>query len=154
MLLVHEASPGTFSRVFDLEVKDLQEEDADSRTSPFESRFPINIGITGHVAATGEVTRPNQPKNRLWCSPFFSLFQTVNIIEAYEDTRFDPSVDEGNSFRHKSILCMPISNAAKKIVGVVQLINKFDELPFTSNDENFLEAFAIFCGMGIHNTHM
>lgn len=25
---------------------------------------------------------------------------------------------------------------------------------FTKNDENFVEAFAIFCGMGIHNTHM
>lgn len=36
----------------------------------------------------------------------------------------------------------------------LQLINKFDELLFTKNDENFVEAFAIFCGMGIHNTHM
>lgn len=35
-----------------------------------------------------------------------------------------------------------------------QLVNKFDELLFTQNDENFVEAFAIFCGMGIHNTHM
>lgn len=52
---MHEASQGSFSRVFDLEVKDLEEEDAENRTSPFESRFPINIGITGHVAATGEV---------------------------------------------------------------------------------------------------
>lgn len=25
---------------------------------------------------------------------------------------------------------------------------------FTRNDENFVEAFAIFCGMGIHNTNM
>lgn len=25
---------------------------------------------------------------------------------------------------------------------------------FTKNDENFVEAFAIFCGMGINNTHM
>ena len=25
---------------------------------------------------------------------------------------------------------------------------------FTSNDENFLEAFAIFCGMGISNVRM
>lgn len=28
------------------------------------------------------------------------------------------------------------------------------EQTFTKNDENFVEAFAIFCGMGIHNTHM
>ncbi|KAK7066492.1 cGMP-specific 3',5'-cyclic phosphodiesterase [Halocaridina rubra] len=133
ILLVHEASQGTFSRVFDLEVKDLQGDDAESRTSPFESRFPINIGITGHVAMTGE---------------------TVCIVDAYQDSKFDSSVDEFTNFRHKSILCMPIKNTAGKIVGVVQLINKFDNLPFTKNDENFLEAFAIFCGMGIHNTHM
>nr|XP_027221501.1 dual 3',5'-cyclic-AMP and -GMP phosphodiesterase 11-like [Penaeus vannamei] len=133
ILLVHEASQGTFSRVFDLEVKDLQGKDAETRTSPFESRFPINIGITGHVATTGE---------------------TVCIPDAYQDSRFDQSVDEHTNFRHRSILCMPIRNTAGKIVGVVQLINKFDNLPFTTNDENFLEAFAIFCGMGIHNTRM
>lgn len=80
--------------------------------------------------------------------------QTVNISCAYEDERFDPSVDEGTNFRHHSILCMAIKNSSSQIIGVIQLINKFDDLPFTKNDENFVEAFAIFCGMGIHNTHM
>ncbi|XP_070499705.1 dual 3',5'-cyclic-AMP and -GMP phosphodiesterase 11-like isoform X3 [Chironomus tepperi] len=129
ILLVHEASKGSFSRVFDFEAND----DLNERTSPFESRFPINIGITGYVAATGE---------------------TVNIPHAYDDPRFDSSVDENTSFKHKSILCMAIKNSLGQIIGVIQLINKFDELTFTKNDENFVEAFAIFCGMGIHNTHM
>lgn len=133
VLLVHKASKGSFSRVFDFEANDLNGEENDSRTSPFESRFPINIGITGYVATTGE---------------------TVNIPNAYEDERFDPSVDEGSGFRHKTILCMAIKNSSGQIIGVIQLINKFDELQFTKNDENFVEAFAIFCGMGIHNTHM
>ena len=31
---------------------------------------------------------------------------------------------------------------------------QFNNLPFTSNDENFVEAFAIFCGMGINNVKM
>uniref|UniRef100_A0A2M4CSB8 Phosphodiesterase n=1 Tax=Anopheles darlingi TaxID=43151 RepID=A0A2M4CSB8_ANODA len=133
ILLVHEASKGSFSRVFDFEANDLSGDDGDTRTSPFESRFPINIGITGYVATTGE---------------------TVNICNAYEDDRFDPSVDDGLNFRHKTILCMAIKNSLSQIIGVIQLINKFDELTFTKNDENFVEAFAIFCGMGIHNTHM
>lgn len=55
ILLVHEASKGSFSRVFDFEANDLSGEDGDARTSPFESRFPINVGITGYVATTGEV---------------------------------------------------------------------------------------------------
>ncbi|XP_038114377.1 dual 3',5'-cyclic-AMP and -GMP phosphodiesterase 11 isoform X2 [Culex quinquefasciatus] len=135
ILLVHEASKGSFSRVFDFEANDLSgdPEAEDARTSPFESRFPINIGITGYVATTGE---------------------TVNICNAYEDDRFDPSVDDGQGFRHKTILCMAIKNSLGQIIGVIQLINKFDSLIFTKNDENFVEAFAIFCGMGIHNTHM
>lgn len=49
---------------------------------------------------------------------------------------------------------MAIKNSSGQIIGVIQLINKFNELPFSKNDENFVEAFAIFCGMGIHNTHM
>ncbi|EGI67624.1 Dual 3',5'-cyclic-AMP and -GMP phosphodiesterase 11 [Acromyrmex echinatior] len=133
VLLVHKASKGSFSRVFDFEANDLAGEDSDSRTSPFESRFPINVGITGYVATTGE---------------------TVNILNAYEDPRFDPLVDDGTGFRHRTILCMAIKNSSGQIIGVIQLINKFDDLPFTKNDENFVEAFAIFCGMGIHNTHM
>ncbi|XP_075230732.1 dual 3',5'-cyclic-AMP and -GMP phosphodiesterase 11-like isoform X2 [Lycorma delicatula] len=133
VLLLHKASKGSFSRVFDFEATDLEGEETEERTSPFESRFPINVGITGYVATTGE---------------------TMNIVDAYADERFDPSVDEGTGFRHKSILCMPIKNSSGQIIGVIQLINKFDDLPFTKNDENFVEAFAIFCGMGIHNTHM
>ncbi|KAE8744838.1 hypothetical protein FOCC_FOCC008562 [Frankliniella occidentalis] len=133
VLLLHQASKGSFSRVFDFESSDLTREENDPRTSPFESRFPINVGITGYVATTGE---------------------TVNIPNAYEDERFDHSVDDGIAFKHKSILCMAIKNSSGQIIGVIQLINKFNDLPFTKNDENFVEAFAIFCGMGIHNTHM
>ena len=39
-----------------------------------EGRFPVNPGITGFVAATGE---------------------TINILDAYEDDRFDPKVNNG-----------------------------------------------------------
>lgn len=40
-----------------------------------------------------------------------------------------------------------------------QLVNKMDEASgsvkaFNRNDEQFLEAFAIFCGLGIQNTQM
>ncbi|XP_065332643.1 dual 3',5'-cyclic-AMP and -GMP phosphodiesterase 11 isoform X1 [Cloeon dipterum] len=134
VLLLHQASKGSsFSRVFDLEASDMECEDVDSRTSPFESRFPINIGVTGYVATTGE---------------------TLNVADAYSHESFDRSVDEGTNFRHKSILCMPIKNSSGQIIGVIQLVNKFDDLAFTRNDENFVEAFSIFCGMGIHNTHM
>ena len=64
LLLVNEdatdSGTGVFSRVFDLEAADL---DNDAVTSPFEGRFPLNTGITRYVAATG---------------------QTVNLADAYK----------------------------------------------------------------------
>ncbi|KAI1303641.1 Dual 3',5'-cyclic-AMP and -GMP phosphodiesterase 11 [Halotydeus destructor] len=136
----------SFSRVFDLESCDLKSQDDDQsgsnqasatteRQSPFEGRFPINVGITGFVAGTG---------------------QTLNVTDAYCDSRFDQSVDVNSSrnFRHRSILCMPIRNAQRKIIGVSQLINKMSGVPFNKNDENLFEAFAIFVGLGIQNVQM
>lgn len=38
--------------------------------------------------------------------------------------------------------------------GVAQLINKENNAPFTECDVSLFEAFAIFCGLGIHNTQM
>lgn len=102
-------------------------------TTPSGRPFPMNIGITGYVAMTGE---------------------TLNIEDAHQCDRFDPSVDEGSSFRHRSILCMPIRNGQRQIIGVSQLINKKNGRPFNKNDEDLFEAFSIFCGLGIHNTLM
>lgn len=49
---------------------------------------------------------------------------------------------------------MPIVNAQKTVIGVAQLINKGNGVPFTDSDASIFEAFAIFCGLGIHNTQM
>ncbi|GIY28839.1 dual 3',5'-cyclic-AMP and -GMP phosphodiesterase 11 [Caerostris darwini] len=80
--------------------------------------------------------------------------KTLNIPDVYQDDRFDPSVDEDRNFRHHSILCMPIRNASKNIIGVNQIINKLNGDPFTKNDENFFEIFAIFCGLGIQHAQV
>jgi len=138
VLLVDPTSKGLFSQAFDLEARECFDDDGQTivrkqSCGTSEVRFPINIGITGFVATTGE---------------------TLNIPDAYADPRFDPSVDEGSGFRTKTILCMPIRNAAGDLIGVVQLLNKMDGSPFNENDENFFEAFAIFCGMAIHHTAM
>lgn len=128
-----KSQTGIFSQVYDLATDDFDNSETYTREGPTEPRFPIQIGITGHVAATGE---------------------PLNIPDAYNDPRFDPTADEATGFKTKSILCMPIKNAAGRVMGVSQLINKKDGTPFTKNDENLFEAFAIFCGMGIDNTQM
>ena len=84
VLLVHEGSQFTFSQVFDMSQEDLDSEGrGEARKNAFESRFPMNAGITGYVAATGEI---------------------VNIPDAYKDSR---SVNEihfemNSNFYYKS----------------------------------------------------
>ncbi|PFX27035.1 dual 3',5'-cyclic-AMP and -GMP phosphodiesterase 11-like isoform X1 [Stylophora pistillata] len=138
VLLVDPTSKTLFSQAFDLEARDYLNEDDQTvvkhrSCSKTEVRFPINIGITGHVATTGE---------------------TLNIPNAYQDERFDPAVDQASGFVTQTILCMPIKNSSEEIIGVVQLLNKLDGTAFNKNDENLFEAFAIFCGMAIQNTVM
>ncbi|XP_044314396.1 cGMP-specific 3',5'-cyclic phosphodiesterase [Drosophila rhopaloa] len=81
--------------------------------------------------------------------------QTVNICDVHEWVRDHNQIraeDEIDSTQ--AILCMPIMNAQKKVIGVAQLINKANGVPFTESDASIFEAFAIFCGLGIHNTQM
>ncbi|XP_012288226.1 cGMP-specific 3',5'-cyclic phosphodiesterase [Orussus abietinus] len=62
-------------------------------------------------------------------------------------------VETGNELI-RSILCMPIVNGQRTVIGVAQLINKDNGTSFTDPDVTIFEAFAIFCGLGIHNTQM
>lgn len=66
-----------------------------------------------------------------------------------------------NSRAHLQVLRRPGPDGGFPLVltGVCQLVNKRDEStgearPFSRSDEQFLEAFVIFCGLGIQNTQM
>lgn len=104
---------------------------ADGKT-PLEIRIPTNKGIAGYVASTGEL---------------------LNIPNAYEDPRFDPSTDRRSGYHTRNILCMPVFNSAKKLIGVTQLINK-DQGSFTGSDEEFMQAFNIQAGMALENAQL
>ena len=65
--------------------------------------IPLGTGIAGHVAATGA---------------------TVNIADAYQDARFNQSIDRDTGYHTKSVLCLPIRDASGEIIGVTQLVNK------------------------------
>ena len=45
-----------------------------------------------------------------------------------------------DGFRTRSILCMPIRDAQRQVIGVAQFVNKLDGTAFTSNDENIFEV--------------
>ena len=129
VLLSSKESPGTFQKVYDLEENDFLEKDFESRKQPYENRFPMNSAITGIVARMGE---------------------TVNIGDASIDWRFDDNLNSDAHLQHRSLLCMPIRDSDNAIIGVVSLINKKSGC-FSSNDESFVEAFGVFCGISLAN---
>ncbi len=100
--------------------------------STVEIRLPIGKGIAGFVAATGE---------------------TINIPDAYADSRFNPEVDKSTGYRTKTILCMPMKNKDGKIIGVFQLLNRANGI-FTKEDEEFIDALSIHASIAIENAQL
>ncbi len=97
-----------------------------------EIRFPVGVGIAGHVAASGE---------------------PVNIADAYDDPRFNQEVDRRTGYRTKTVLCMPMRNAQGAVVGVLQVLNKEEGL-FTVDDETLLEAIGSQAAIAIENAQL
>ncbi len=94
-----------------------------------EIRFPIEKGLAGHVAMTGE---------------------TVNIQNAYNDERFNKDIDMQTGYKTSNILCMPIRNLKYEIIGVFQVINKY-EGNFTETDEDLLITIGSSAGIALEN---
>jgi HD-GYP domain-containing protein (c-di-GMP phosphodiesterase class II) len=97
-----------------------------------ELRIPADKGLAGHVVQTGE---------------------TINIKDAYKDKRFNSDVDKKTGYKTKTILCMPIKNFNQEIIGVFQVLNKFDET-FTMDDEDLLVAIASSAGISLENAQL
>ncbi|XP_073691834.1 cGMP-specific 3',5'-cyclic phosphodiesterase isoform X2 [Garra rufa] len=100
--------------------------------------------------------------NYMYAQYVKNTMEPLNIADVTEDQRFPWTSEnlQSSNCQIKSLLCTPIRNGKKdKVIGVCQLVNKMDEASgklkaFNRNDEQFLEAFAIFCGLGIQNTQM
>ncbi len=97
-----------------------------------EIRLALGKGIAGHVAKTGE---------------------TVNVKDASTDNRFYGAIDKQSGFKTKTMLCMPMENRARKIIGVFQMINK-KQGAFDNEDQLFLEAFSDHAAMAIENAKL
>jgi sigma-B regulation protein RsbU (phosphoserine phosphatase) len=97
-----------------------------------EIRQSIGKGISGYVAETGE---------------------TINIIDAYQDHRFNPEFDKKTGYRTKSILCMPVFDKMKKIIAILQVLNKKNGC-FTKEDEAFTSALSDHIALAIQNAQL
>lgn len=94
-----------------------------------EIRFPMDKGLAGHVAITGE---------------------TIHIKDAYNDERFNKEIDLKTGYVTRNILCMPIRNSKFEVIGVFQVLNKFDG-EFTKKDEDLLLTIGSSAGISLEN---
>jgi adenylate cyclase len=79
--------------------------------------------------------------------------KTVNIEDAYADSRFDPAMDKITGFTTRSILCGPLMNLKGELVGALQVINKHGG-SFDRADESFFSAFAYQTSIAVENLQL
>ncbi len=97
-----------------------------------EIRIPTNKGIAGHA---------------------FTHNETINILDAHTDPRFNPEIDRKTGYHTKSILCMPVTNKRGQVIGVVQVLNKRGG-PFSDSDVRRLRAFSSQASVAIENAKL
>lgn len=88
--------------------------------------LPLGQGIAGYVAKTGEIVVINE--------------------DVYNDPRFSPVIDQRTGFRTKTVLCAPIYDKKKNIIGVIEVLNKKRKKGFSNSDVNLLKLFCMQLG--------
>ena len=97
-----------------------------------EIRVLNNIGVAGNVFTTG--------------------IPTI-VHDAYDDERFDSTVDSETGFTTKSILCTPIRTAKGKVIGVIQALNKVKGR-FTKGDLKTVEAMTSQAALALQSAQI
>jgi Nif-specific regulatory protein len=92
-----------------------------------EYRIKMGQGIAGHVAQTG---------------------QALLIDDVRKDPRWYKEISESLRFETQSIACVPLKSD-DAIIGVMQIIDKEDGHPLTSNDMQLLEAFGSLASLAL-----
>ncbi len=88
-------------------------------------RFPSNLGIAGYVANT----------------------------DAYGDPRFNQEIDKKTGYYTQNILTFPMRNKLGEIIGVFQVLNKF-EGSFNKQDEQLLDTISVIAATQIENAQL
>ena len=97
-----------------------------------EIRLKMGEGIAGWVAECGK---------------------TLNIPDVYEDERFSPNVDQQSGYRTRSMLCAPMHDSLGKVIGVVQVLNKKNDV-FSAEDQDLFEALASQAAIAVENSQL
>jgi signal transduction histidine kinase/putative methionine-R-sulfoxide reductase with GAF domain len=100
---------------------------------PAEIRLAIGEGIAGAVAHSGEA---------------------INLVDAYEDPRFNRTYDELSGYRTRSLLCAPIYDRNLSVIAVIQCLNKQGRRRFDEEDEDLLRCVSGQCAIALENAFL
>lgn len=92
-------------------------------------RLKPGQGVAGWVARSGEA---------------------LIIPDVTRDKRFFRQVEDGVTFETHSIVCMPVK-IKHRVLGVIELVNPFEEGGFETGDLQILESLADFAAIAIEN---
>lgn len=77
--------------------------------------------------------------------------QPVNIADARTDSRSARAIDKKTGYETRTILCVPLLNLKKELVGVLQVLNRKDGRPFDGSDERALGSFGSYAAVCLEN---
>ena len=125
-----------------LEAADTQNERVSLEPANFV--VPLNKkSIAGYTAATGET---------VFVADLYAIPEKLPF-------RFDPSFDKEHGYSSRSMLCFPLLNHDRKVIGVVQLINRRDgssdgPIPFEREQADLIVPFNHIVGSAIERADM
>jgi len=98
-----------------------------------EIRFPSTLGIAGAVFTSGEAE--------------------IITADAYDNKRFNQEVDRRTGYRTRNILCVPMRNKKREVVGVTQALNK-NNGDFDAGDRRLLEDLSQQAAAALENARL
>jgi len=75
------------------------------------------------------------------------------VNDAQNDPRFYRGIDNSVGFETKALLCVPLK-ARRKLIGVLEVVNKQDDSDFTEKDALLLSIFASEAALAIENARV
>ncbi len=98
-----------------------------------EVRFPSDLGIAGSVFTRGVAE--------------------IITADAYDNRRFNQEVDRRTGYRTRNILCVPIRNKSREVIGVTQVLNKHTG-DFDIEDQRLLEGLSQQAAAALENARL
>ena len=106
------------------------------------------------VIAEGVEQRISFPASEGLAGAVFTSGEPANIANAYDDPRFNASVDRATGYRTQSVLSVPVDARDGRRLGVLQALNPRETVAFDGSDITRLTAFAAQAAIAIDNARL